>query len=306
MQKEIAPTWVRSWKAKRAKKECREAVCVQVTIEKLAQGIGLAEDTAREVAQLVILPEKEEQLYAAFVAGQEEFEQLVKQEPHPELLVLALYMKWALATYECYQEAGIPQKVFWDTFADLRIWSDQYRERTGKAGITTWGWNAKHLRREIYRLGRLQYEPRRLVEAIEAPDVRIAVGTPVLEIHIPAGEPLRKEELALSVQNAWVFFEQHFGQRYEWMHCHTWLLAKELRELLPPQAGIMQFGGLFTVYDEDYEEKQAEERVFGEVKQNPQDYSEESSLQKKMKAYLLQGGQIGMGKGVICRGRWDI
>ena len=44
--------------------------------------------------------------------------------------------------------------------------------------------------------------------------------------------------------------------------------------------------------------RQAEERVFGEIRQNPATYPEHTILQKRMKAHLLAGHTIGMGSGV--------
>ena len=51
------------------------------------------------------------------------------------------------------------------------------------------------------------------------------------------------------------------------------------------------------MYEVD-QERQAEERVFGHLEENPAAYPEGTSLQKKMKAALLAGKCFGMGRGV--------
>ena len=46
------------------------------------------------------------------------------------------------------------------------------------------------------------------------------------------------------------------------------------------------------------EERQAEERVFGSLAEDPATYPEETSLQRKMKMALLEGKHFGMGCGI--------
>lgn len=44
---------------------------------------------------------------------------------------------------------------------------------------------------------------------------------------------------------------------------------------------------------------QAEERIFGEVKSNPNLYAQNTTLQKVAATYLKQGKRLGIGKGVL-------
>ena len=48
-----------------------------------------------------------------------------------------------------------------------------------------------------------------------------------------------------------------------------------------------------------YDFPQAEERVFGEIRENKDAYPEENSLQRGLKQYLLTGKKVGIGRGVI-------
>ena len=83
------------------------------------------------------------------------------------------------------------------------------------------------------------------------------------------------------------------------MHCHSWLLSPALHRILPPSSNILNFQSFFRLYGEDFSYRQAEERVFGEISDRAESYPEHTSLQKSLKAFLLTGGRVGMGMGVI-------
>jgi hypothetical protein len=122
-------------------------------------------------------------------------------------------------------------------------------------------------------------------------------GTMVLNVHIPAGEPLDIAEVRVSMDYAPEFFKMYFQKMCTLFICHSWLLSPQLKELLQEDSRILQFQNLFSVYEVD-QERQAEERVFGYIAENPDAYPERTSLQKKMKAALLAGKRFGMGRGV--------
>ena len=137
---------------------------------------------------------------------------------------------------------------------------------TGQPGLIEWGWNALLLHMELFRLGRLEYQPRTLQQDIVFGEVSLAAGTPILEVHIPAGAPFCQRELSAS-----------------------------------PASGILQFQRFFAIYSEDFSFPQAEQRVFGSVQADPQRYTERTSLQRALKKYLLAGNHVGMGMGVAQR-----
>ena len=173
---------------------------------------------------------------------------------------------------------------------------------TGQPGLIEWGWNALLLHMELFRLGRLEYQPRTLQQDIVFGEVSLAAGTPILEVHIPAGAPFCQRELSASLCSAGPFFERYFQRSFFWFHCHSWLLSPALRDLLSPASGILQFQRFFTIYSEDFSFPQAEQRVFGSVQADPQRYTERTSLQRALKKYLLAGNHVGMGMGVAQRG----
>lgn len=213
------------------------------------------------------------------------------------LRILRFYLDWAVKLKEQYDAVGIPEQVFWDGMRDITIWAEDYHDKHGVPGFAEWGWVATTLSLKVFRLGRLQFEPMQLDTAIVCDGHTYPEGTMVLNVHIPAGQPLDIAEVRAAMDYAPKFFKMHFQKTCTLFICHSWLLSPQLKELLQEDSRILQFQNLFSVYEVD-QERQAEERVFGFLTDDPKTYPEATSLQKKMKASLLAGKSFGMGRGI--------
>lgn len=75
-------------------------------------------------------------------------------------------------------------------------------------------------------------------------------GDPVLDIHIPAGGPLSREDAIASMQQALAFFSKHFPKTpsAKALVCTTWLLDAQLASFLKPDSNILGFQRLFHLY----------------------------------------------------------
>lgn len=213
------------------------------------------------------------------------------------LRVLRFLLDWGVRLKEQYDALGIPEQVFWDGMKDIRIWAEDYYDRHGVPGLAEWGWVATTLSQKVFRLGRLQFEPMPLESPVVCNGHVFPEGTMVLNVHIPAGEPLDPEAVRASMADAPGFFRKCYQKTAALFVCHSWLLSPQLKELLGEGSRIMQFQNLFSVYEVD-QERQAEERVFGRLEENPEAYPEGTFLRKKMKTALLEGKTFGMGRGV--------
>lgn len=213
------------------------------------------------------------------------------------LRILRFYLDWAVKLKEQYDAIGIPEQVFWDGMRDITIWAKDYYDKHGVPGFAEWGWVAATLSLKVFRLGRLQFEPMQLEAPILCDGRTYPEGTMVLNVHIPAGQPLDISAVRASMEYAPEFFQMYFQKTCTMFICHSWLLSPQLKELLQEDSRILQFQNLFSVYEVD-QERQAEERVFGYIEENPDAYPERTSLQKKMKASILAGKNFGMGRGI--------
>lgn len=261
----------------------------------LIRRLGIPQDTLDAVMELQ-LPENHEQIKAMFLSNKSGFKTYASQDDNG-LGILRLYLEWLPDIRERYNILGIPLCVFNDSIKDISIWCNDYILKNGKPGLAEWGWVGKTLRLEVFRLGRLQFAPNELCDNVSIDGRVFSKGTPILEVHIPAGEVLDTNQVLESLNWAPLFFNKYFNTQYALFHCYSWLLAPALNDLLQAKSRILQFQKLFSIYRIDHE-RQAEERVFGLVRDDIINYPERTSLQKNIKKYLLDGKSIGIGAGV--------
>lgn len=263
----------------------------EMTVKKLCQNIGLPFHVA-EAGR--VSGEREVWFRKLFEDNEEDFYQALKKEKTEYQTALYLYMKWGAESYPLYKLAGISDRIYYDTFRDMEIWYRHCLKETGIAGMKQYRWTSLPIKQKIYRLGRLQYEPSRLKDD----QWRKGESVPVLEVHIPEGEPLDIGAVKESFAEAVRFFKEVIPYRTEGFHCESWLLSPQLHKLLPEEANILQFQKLFLIYKE-IPERQAEERVFGKISNQIEEYPEDTRLQKALKEYLKKGNKVGMGCGYI-------
>ncbi len=110
----------------------------------------------------------------------------------------------------------------------------------------------------------------------------LAAGTPILEVHIPAGAPFCQRELSASLCSAGPFLSGTFSAAFSGSTvipgCYH-----PLYEICFPCIGNPSIPAFFTIYSEDFSFPQAEQRVFGSVQADPQRYTEHTSLQRALK-----------------------
>lgn len=70
-------------------------------------------------------------------------------------------------------------------------------------------------------------------------------------------------------------------------------------EVTSSKSNILLFQDFFDIKKVDYREREAELRIFGEIGLRVIDYAEETSLQKHAKQFLLSGGSLGNGWGIL-------
>lgn len=212
--------------------------------------------------------------------------------------VLWFYLRLACEVHEKYKEKDISEEIFHDTFSDITIWCKECYRKYKVYGLEEVEWVAKSIRMELFRLGRLQFEPLILDQKL-AQKYHLLTGEKVLNVHIPAGERLDYCECQKSFESA----KKFFSNEDVIFICDSWLLSPELREILPETSNIIRFQKMYHIVEVHYDFPQAEERVFGEIRENKDAYPEKNSLQRGLKQYLLTGKKVGIGRGVIRKQR---
>lgn len=246
-----------------------------------------------------------DRLYEVYKKDHNIFYKEVLKKPDSGLWFLWLYSHMACEVYDRYREQGISEKVFWDTFLDIRFWCENAEREFAVLGLSEYEWFYRHIDMVLFRFGRLQFEEMEsgdpfisMVEGKKSDSLavnrrKMAVEK-VINIHIPQGEPLIWEECKKSLEMAGEFF----GDNMLYV-CHSWLLYPGLDAVLSETSNIREFRKHFKIIQTDYREREAEWRVFGKVLKNVADYPEETSLQKRVKEYLLSGKALGNGWGIL-------
>lgn len=184
-----------------------------------------------------------------------------------------------------YRKRCIGDDVAIATFRDISRWEEEY-ERThgGEPGLSETGWLGYHLQLRIFALGSLQYQLRDQTDDIFT-----------LALHIPKGSDISGE----SVQSSFDEAKRFFAKDRIRIVCSSWLLSDELSGLLDDNSRIKAFSSMFTKTSSDYSRRQAEERIFGIIRDNPAEYEGQTSLASRAREHLLRGGKLPVTSGYV-------
>ncbi len=218
-------------------------------------------------------------------------------ETESDMMRLAVLVKCLETTRLLYKRLKISEDIFYDTMSDIRIWC----ENSHNKGLENYQWLAAHIRGELFRIGRLQYQLYTCDnETLDYSHLPFDAGEPVVYIHIPQGEKLVYEDCVDSIHKAERFLQTFFPDyQYRYFFCESWLLFEGNAAFMRRDSNILRFASLFDHAFSECDDKQAIGRIFGARKMNPEDYPENTSLQKAAKAYLLAGHKLGIGVGTI-------
>ncbi|MFF2890129.1 acyltransferase domain-containing protein [Paenibacillus sp. NPDC057967] len=263
-------------------------------IREFCNGIQLGEAASRNVADYCMNERDYTELRRHFQTDRHAFFQHVTGVAGYRQQLLYLFVRLAIDVYEEYRVRGIADNVYFDTFSDIRIWSEVCYRDYGEYGIEEYNWLQEHVRLRLFRLGRLQFQPIAIEGDLKAGGLTVEKNQLVLNVHIPEGDPLAPQEVVHSFSLARAFFR---GIPSVFV-CQSWLLYTGLDQILKADSNILQFQRLFQIYEIDEASKEAEQRIFNRVAADPSEYGEETSLQRAAKAYLQAGGRLGRGSGI--------
>ena len=256
------------------------------------RGISLPEEAIELLEKVKDTDEKE--MKVLFQNNREVFYKNILKRENPWLSFLYYYSQMACDIWEEYKKRGISEKIYWDTFSDFTIWCQNCKEETGKYGLRQYEWLFRHIDMTLFRLGRLQFEAFPSEWNLTYGEYTVKKGEDVIYVHIPQGAPLAKAECEKSFKEAFSMF----GKEKAYI-CHSWLLGPELSEILGENSNIGKFRSFFHVVLRDYDTREAEERIFKMVQENVSVYPETTSLQRAAKQFLMEGGHLGNGVGIL-------
>lgn len=232
---------------------------------------------------------------------------------------LALVYAFLPEIWHKYNEKGINEKIFFDTMDDIKIWINDYYEKTGKYGLDELNWIMNHMNMKIFKLGRLQFQLFAYCFSSEyrKNGTEIHFGDKVLNIHIPRGEKLDIVQCKNSVIKAVDFFNKYYPE-YSGNNfiCISWLLYPGNINYMDENSNIIQFTKMFDIIDISNTPAPTFRWLFKkEVKNstllksykkhgtyyNTNELPLKTSLQIKAANYINNGGTFGEGKGILIR-----
>ena len=217
------------------------------------------------------------------------YEKIAKafNEDNYNIAILTSYLNAALLTYEIYKQKEIKESVFIDTMKCFTRFIDECKEKTGQYDFDRPWWTHKQVSQVIYRIGELEYE--------------FIDKEKLISVHIPSDAILTKEKLAESFDKLFNFVKQ-YKQEYKESKvlCDSWLLSLKLKELLPENSKIRNFMDCFDIVYFNENNDGCFEWVFKcKYHKEFEKLSEKTSLQKKIKQLMLQGGHLGSATGYL-------
>lgn len=204
--------------------------------------------------------------------------------------ILACMLRCCLKTWEEYEKRGISPDIFNATMKCFPRFIGECEKARGSMGFDRAFWTPRQLSMVLFRLGELEYE------------MTEKDGEKSVSIHIPSDARLTEEACRESFRMAREFFRTYdpdYAEAPYW--CCSWLMSPALKELLPGDSRILGFQNFFEITKVFEEEPAYLEWVY-QIKERecpPEDLPENTSLQRKMKAWLLAGGKVGEGLGVL-------
>ena len=202
-----------------------------------------------------------------------------------------------------YAERGISDSIFYDTMSDIGVWTADCR-RTGSliGGLDNTAWLAHHVRLELFKLGRLQFQPIKrpvilnmglacIWKMRKLPDV-------CLNVHIPRGGRLDEGACKASFYAAPLFFEKYFGKKYTVCTCLSWLLYPDNKLFMKENSNILKFASMFEITGKRKFNPDAMQYIFGSKTPDFQKIVPSTSLQRSALEYYNSGGSFGLGFGI--------
>lgn len=214
---------------------------------------------------------------------------------------LAITLLLTQKSHEIFVEMGISERVFIDSMKNIRVWMEAYIDgNSDRFGMREYGYVRNNLRGVILRHGRLEFQHGHFEsDDYEIEGHIIKQGSPVIFTHIPADGPFPPEAVEESFRLAYQYYKL---AEFTPFVTHSWLIHPAIKKICKPESNMVKFCDCFHyLYHGDQEKWWDLWRVFGGGASY--DYltllPENTSLQRSVKAYLLEGGKLGEAYGVL-------
>ncbi len=203
-----------------------------------------------------------------------------------KLLTCQLYA--VCNTYEKYKDMGISDDIFIDTMKFFSRFINFHNKVYGQYNYVWGWWSVRLISMQEFRIGELEYE------------MIIQDDKKLISIHIPSDADMTSSKLRKSYLKAREFFDKFYPEYAKVdMICGSWLLAPALKKLLPENSKILMFQKSFELTSQEDDSPGFLDWVYGRRDIPFESLPEQTSLQQKLKQYLLNGGKVEWANGTL-------
>lgn len=222
--------------------------------------------------------------------GIKELQKLLGDDPDGIKILWELLNIVSSYSYEEYKKKKIPDSIFAATMRFCTRFLYDHKQTYGRYKFVWAWWFPRQISLNEFRIGSLEYE------FVENEGKSIA-------IHIPSDADLRRESVLRSVEDFYAFRYTYFP---EWekadLVCDSWMLTPVLKDLLAEGSNILDFQNLFEIDSVDYDAMWFMDWIFPGYESIDENLPERTSLQRKIKKYLLEGKKVGCARGHLRQG----
>jgi hypothetical protein len=124
----------------------------------------------------------------------------------------------------------------------------------------------------------------------------LSFGTPTLDMHIPAGEPMDYDACGKSIHQAMEFFPEYFPDfPFLAFTCFSWILDNQFEQLLPVTSNLVRFQKEVYLFPILSGPNSTLNTVFGTTKVDLATLPRRTTMQRAFAAHLDKGGTFQAG-----------
>ena len=193
---------------------------------------------------------------------------------------------YMLEEFACDMEKrGVDYEIIKKSVAPVCGCIKRNADMAGEMGTSAFFfWIYKYAKGELFRINEFEYETSK------------HNGLDFVNIHIPAKTKLDVYSNLKSFKGAMDFFAKYYPEfNMAGLMCESWLLSPHIEEVMGGSTNISRFGDMFDLYDIGDTKGDAVFRfVYGFAAPYPpiEDVPEDTTLQRKLKAYMLSGKRV--------------
>lgn len=171
--------------------------------------------------------------------------------------------------------------------------NDIYIRKYNGIRISQMLWGSYFINLRLIEIGRLQYERSEINPITKQQEICV-------KIHIPTGKKLLISDVEESLIKSKEEIKRYFNIYNVKYYCTSWLLSKQIKELLGEDSNITKFQNIFNIIEGEDCISDILNFVYNII--DCTDYNnlqEDTSLQRKIKEFLLKGNTINVGIGTL-------